>query len=168
MSLNGSLIWRHPSFDSPYYIGMFPKGYEERMWRLLGKPDPERVLHVFGGMAKIGVRIDINPDVEPDHIMDAHSLEFEDETFRAVICDPPFSDNDNKNKYKNQDAQPLNTKKWMAEASRVCERDGFIVTRHFWELPCPPECSEWMKIILVQSRGRMMHTVQVFMKDVTA
>ena len=159
-----TLVWTHPERGSSY-PGAFPKGYEERLWRLLGKPEPSTMLHVFGGEAKIGVRIDINPAVNPDYVMDAHDLKFEDESFMVVICDVPFSDQDNQRKYNNPDASPLDIDKWQVEASRVCKENGFIVTRHFWELQCPPKCSEWMRIILVQCHGRFMHMVQIFMKD---
>jgi 16S rRNA G966 N2-methylase RsmD len=143
---------------------MFPKGYEERMWRLLGKPNPNSILHVFGGRAKIGARIDINPAVNPDYIMDAHDLDFHDESFNVVICDPPFSDIDNKNKYQNTNARSLDMMRWKSEASRVCKPSGFIVIRHFWETEAPPNCEAWMNIILQQCSGRHIHMVQIFMK----
>ena len=108
MSSLGTLVWEHPEFEEPRYPGMFPKGYEKRMWRLLGKPSLDSILHVFGGKAKIGVRIDINSTVEPDYIMDAHNLQFDDESFDVVICDPPFSDEDNANRYRNNGDNGLN------------------------------------------------------------
>lgn len=165
MTSLGTLIWKHPEFDEPRYPGMFPKGCEKRLWRLLGKPNPKTILHVFGGRAEIGVRIDINPSVFPDHVMDAHHLEFLDESFKVVICDPPFSDSNNWNEYKNPDAQSLDMNQWLSEASRVCQKNGFIVVRHFWRTKAPPKCSLWMVVILEQCKKRFIHMVQIFMKD---
>jgi len=162
-----TMVWEHLEFDEPRYMGGFPKGYEEKLWRLLGYRDPSQILHVFGGKAKIGVRIDINPRVEPDFIMDAHHLEFPDESFEVVICDPPFSDNDNKNKYENLDAKPLNEKQWLSEASRVCKKNGFIVVRHLWNISRPPNTSLWMTILLRLNSHRHTHVVQIHIKDGT-
>lgn len=48
------------------------------------------ILHPFGGMAEYGIRIDINPEVDPDVFADAHYLPFKDNVFDIVICDPPY------------------------------------------------------------------------------
>jgi hypothetical protein len=48
------------------------------------------VLHLFGGLADFGVRLDIDPSVTPDVIGDAWLPPFDRDTFDVVIIDPPY------------------------------------------------------------------------------
>jgi len=159
----GTLVWVLPRPRPPYYPGSFPLWFEQRLWRLLGKPDPKEVLHPFGGMAEIGVRVDINPDVHPDVVGDAHDLPFDDASFKAVICDPAYSNEENATLYNV--TTPLRQKAWIKEAVRVCKKNGFVVIYHDKWIPKPPECSYWLRIIVLPGqnhRGRICH---IFMKD---
>jgi hypothetical protein len=47
-------------------------------------------LHLFGGRAKFGVRMDIDPLTEPDLIADAFLPPFAESSFDVVILDPPY------------------------------------------------------------------------------
>jgi hypothetical protein len=47
-------------------------------------------LHLFGGRARWGVRLDIDPSVEPDVIGDAWLPPFKEASFDVVILDPPY------------------------------------------------------------------------------
>lgn len=159
----GTLTWVLPRPNPPYYPGSWPLHFEKRLWRLLGKPNPDKVLHVFGGQAKIGLKLDLNPDVNPDKVGDAHDIPYCDELFDVVICDPPYSDEENEELYGI--TEPLRFKKWIAEAVRVCRWDGFVVLYHDRWLPKPPKCSYWMRIIVLPGqhhRGRVCH---IFIKD---
>jgi|SRR3990172_6130989 len=49
-----------------------------------------RVLHLFGGMAKWGTRLDLDPGVRPDVIGDAWLPPFGVGSFDVVILDPPY------------------------------------------------------------------------------
>lgn len=48
------------------------------------------VLHLFGGKADFGVRMDIDPIVKPDIIGDAWLPPFPENSFDTVIMDPPY------------------------------------------------------------------------------
>lgn len=75
------------------YYGGYPHGYLKRISALF--PDKETVLHLFGGKVDTsiidGTVVDINPEHEPDYVMDAHDLRFRKNTFDLILCDPPYS-----------------------------------------------------------------------------
>lgn len=48
------------------------------------------VLHLFGGRADFGVRMDIDPSTRPDVIGDAWMPPFAEGSFDVVIMDPPY------------------------------------------------------------------------------
>lgn len=50
----------------------------------------KRVLQLFGGMSRWGVRIDIDRSVRPDVIADAWLPPFGADSFDVVIIDPPY------------------------------------------------------------------------------
>jgi hypothetical protein len=140
----------------PYYKGGFPLHFEKRLWRLLGKPEHALVLHPFGGASEIGIRCDIKPETNPDCVCDAHNLPFADESFQVVICDPPYSNEENKELYGNDGE--LHFGQWASEASRVCKPNGFVVMYHDRWLPRPINCEYWMRIVVMVSqhhRGRI-------------
>ncbi|MFA5307354.1 MAG: hypothetical protein WC365_07945 [Candidatus Babeliales bacterium] len=163
LGILGNLVWVLPRPRMPYYKGGFPLHFEKRLWRLLGKPNQSLVLHPFGGMAEIGVRCDIKADTNPDYVCDAHNLPFSDESYQIVICDPPYSNEENKTLYGNQGE--LHFAKWVAEASRVCKPNGFVVLYHDRWLPKPPKCSYWMRIIVMVSQHHRGRICSIYQKD---
>ena len=50
----------------------------------------KRVLHLFGGRADFGIRVDIDAIVRPDVIADAWMPPFRRDSFDVVILDPPY------------------------------------------------------------------------------
>lgn len=48
------------------------------------------VLHLFGGHARFGTRMDIDPSTRPDVIADAWMPPFARDSFDVVIVDPPY------------------------------------------------------------------------------
>jgi len=65
----------------------FPPNVERHLQKLTkGK----RVVHLFGGLSRWGVRIDIDPVVRPDVIADAWLPPFVANAFDVVILDPPY------------------------------------------------------------------------------
>lgn len=76
------------------YYGGYPHGYLKRIKALF--PDKKVVLHVFSGKVDTdafpGIRVDSNPDTNPDYLDDAHTMESVPlETFDLVLADPPYS-----------------------------------------------------------------------------
>ena len=76
------------------YYGGYPHGYLKRIKALF--PDKTKVLHLFGGKVDTdiieGKTLDINPDMNPDYLCDAHTMsESINETFDLILADPPYS-----------------------------------------------------------------------------
>jgi len=130
---------------------------------LLGDPAPRTVLHPFGGKAEVGVRCDLNPEVQPDFLVDAHELPARwCNRFRVVVLDPPYSDAEAKNLYFTGRLFP---KKYTAEAVRVCKPGGFVVHYRWYLAPRPEGCS-WHSVIAVITRVyHKARVVSVFKKD---
>src|SRR5581483_5357392 len=57
---------------------------------LIRETESMRVLHLFGGRATWGVRLDIDPLVQPDVVGDAWLPPFARDSFDVVILDPPY------------------------------------------------------------------------------
>lgn len=57
---------------------------------LLEMTSGKRVCHLFGGLAKWGTRIDIDPVTRPHVIADAWLPPFQRDAFDVVILDPPY------------------------------------------------------------------------------
>lgn len=121
------------------------------------------VLHTFGGLAEFGVRIDLKKETKPVVRADAHHLPFRDNTFDTVICDPPYSSEENKTLYGLE--TPLKYGEWVKEAERVLKPRGFIVLYHDRWLPRPKSCSYWMRILLLVSQHHRARVVGIFQKD---
>jgi hypothetical protein len=76
------------------YYGGYPPTYLRRIKALF--PDKENVLHLFSGQVDQtelpGMRVDSNPEVNPDILDDAHRLEnVPVGKFDLVLADPPYS-----------------------------------------------------------------------------
>jgi hypothetical protein len=104
------------------YVGSFPLHFEQRLWRVLGKP--EKVLHPFGGLAEIGDTVDLNATTTPTWVGDAHDLHWiEDGTYDLVIVDPPYSDWDAEWRYG---TPKLRRAVYTREALRVLKVGGHL------------------------------------------
>ena len=139
--------WWLPRPRKNKYPGGFPLHFEKKLWKLLD--EPEKVLHPFGGMAEIGERVDINPEVEPDYVGDAHNLHFlPDNTYDCVIVDPPYDDEQAKKLYG---TGKLKYKDYISEAIRVTKPGGHICMYH-WVLTPRPEGAQLERVIVILTR----------------
>lgn len=143
--------WWLPRPPRSRYPGGFPRHFESKLYALLGWPPS--ILHPFGGKAEYGTRVDINPALAPDVVADAHRLPFGDNTFDAVICDPPYSDEESLTLYG---TGPVKTAAWMNEAVRVSSR--FVVTYHIRMLP-RPKGTRLVRVVVVLLRPG--HTARI-------
>jgi hypothetical protein len=76
------------------YYGGYPAGYLRRVKALF--PDKRKVLHLFSGQVDLsafpGDTVDINPDLKPNYVDDAQTLELVPlEKYDLVLADPPYS-----------------------------------------------------------------------------
>lgn len=79
------------------YYGGYPHGYLRRVKALF--PDKKRVLHLFSGKVDLAVfpgdTVDMNPDLNPDYVSNAHTLtRVPLEEYDLVLADPPYSAED--------------------------------------------------------------------------
>lgn len=76
------------------YYGGYPAGYLKRIRYLF--PEKKKVLHLFSGRVDKtiipGDTVDINPELKPDYIDDAQTLEkVPIEQYDLIMADPPYS-----------------------------------------------------------------------------
>ncbi len=76
------------------YYGGYPAGYLRRIAALF--PDRKHVLHVFSGKVDVsampGDTVDVNEDMEPTWVADAHDLSGVPlDRYDLVLADPPYS-----------------------------------------------------------------------------
>jgi len=135
--------WVLPRPRKPYYPGSFPLFFEIKLIRTLG--NPEKILHSFGGHSEYGIRCDLNLDVTPDILADAHYLPIQNNCFDLVICDPPYNDKLSEEMYN---APNIKYKKYINEAVRICKPGGFIASYH-WIWTTKPKFTNYYKIIVV-------------------
>lgn len=154
-----TLAWVLPRPASKY-PGCFPLHFEIKLLRLLGLTPDSKILQPFGGKGKYGIRMDIDPSVEPDVVGDAHCLPFEDNAFDLVLCDPPYSDEYAKRLYG---TPKLKWGKWTTEAVRVCKYEGYVVIYHCIATPSIRD-TILVKRILIENRrwhkARIVHIHQ--------
>ncbi len=118
-----------------------------------------RLLNLFCGMNKYGFRIDVNPEVKPDLLCDAHSFaeKLEGKTFNLIIADPPYSTEEARDIYG---TPPLKYKKWTAECDKVLEEGGLLMVYHKYVMPNPnPE--KYIVVKRVFIGNRTMHLPRV-------
>lgn len=154
-----TLVWTLPRPPRSRYKGGFPLYFEQNLVQLLGYPD--RILHPFGGMAEIGTRVDIRPEVNPDVLGDAHKLPFPDDSFDLVVLDPPYSDEEAADLY---DTPKLKKGEYTKEAVRVLREGGWLVVYTDREPTRPPRCNHAMRIVVVLRPGHRSRTAGVFQK----
>lgn len=129
------------------YKGGFPAHFEKKLFELYGWP--ANILQPFGGMAEYGIRVDINPDVNPDYIGDAHKLDmFDDSTFDFVLCDPPYSTDLSGRLYN---TGGIRWGDYTKAAVRVCKVGGYVGLYHWVMQPRPPGTA-YDRIIVIITR----------------
>jgi SAM-dependent methyltransferase len=154
-----TITWTLPRPPRSRHKGGFPLFFEENLLQLLGWP--ELVLHPFGGRAEHGVRVDIDPTLEPDRVADAHDLPFADGEFDCVILDPPYSDEEAKLLYGTPRLRPA---QYTREAVRVCKPGGWVVVYTDREPTRPPRCNHTLRIVVVLRPSHRPRIAGVFQK----
>lgn len=127
------VAWVLPRPRKDKYVGGFPLHFETKLYREIGiDPVTDRILHPFGGRAERGIRLDLNMEVEPNVVGDAHFLPFKDGIFDCLVLDPPYNDKYAKKLYGTKNPK---FSKYIAEAERVTKDGGFIVVYHWVASP---------------------------------
>lgn len=81
------LLWCTPPRTRNGDGWSFPKQVEEV---ILSECAGLSILHLFGGRARFGVRMDMDPMTQPDVIGDAWLPPFKRDSFDVVLMDPPY------------------------------------------------------------------------------
>lgn len=139
--------WVLPRPRPDCYVGSFPLHFEQKLWRLLGKP--EKVLHPFGGLSEIGDSVDLNATTTPTWVGDAHDLHWiADDTYDLTILDPPYSDEEAAWLYSTPRLRPG---QFTAEAVRVTRVGGCVAVYHRQQ-PRRPDGTRLVRRIVVLTR----------------
>ena len=129
------------------YKGGFPAHFEKKLFELYDWP--KKILQPFGGMAEYGDRLDIKPEVKPDFVGDAHDMKMiKDESYDFVLLDPPYSVDLSRKLYHTGE---LHYYKYIAEAVRVCKKNGFVAMYH-WFITPRPEGTKYHRRIFIGTR----------------
>jgi hypothetical protein len=120
-------------------FGRFPAGWLDLVFRdrLLGDVRREDVLHVCSGTLAEAWTVDLRRQARPRVVASGTALPFRDGSFKAVLCDPPYSDQYARNLYGVENPRPS----WLLrEAARVVVPCGRIGMLHVAVPFAPPGC----------------------------
>lgn len=147
MNKNIALFLPRPKPD--HYRGGMPLGCEEALIKeavkiLSPTVDPIndlRILNLFCGMNKFGTRVDLNPKVNPDFLLDAHicSKEIKEKKgkFDIIIADPPYSNREAWELYPNVNLPKLDYGVWTWECQKLLNNNGLLIIYHKYIMPNP-------------------------------
>ncbi len=161
-----NLAWFLPRPKRDHYKGGMPLYAEEWLLKLagsiLGNKNPT-ILQIFCGMNKYGYRVDINPEVKPDLLYDAHKLTDKmSSTFDIVFADPPYSEEESIRLYK---TGKLNYRKWTGEADKLLNPGGLLIVYHKYLMPNPaPERFTVEKRVFIANRSYHLARIAVFFR----
>lgn len=154
-----TVSWTLPRPPRSKYKGGFPLFFEQNLVQLLGYPD--RIVHPFGGRAEIGLRVDLDPTLEPDVVADAHALPFESDSFDCVILDPPYSDEEAAQIYGTPKLRPA---RYIGESVRILRPGGWLVMYGDREPRRPARCNHALRIVIVLRPSHRPRIAMVFQK----
>lgn len=107
------------------FYGAYPHSYLDRIMSMF--PDCEKILHLFSGSldgSVKGLRMDINPELEPDIVGDAERLsEYIHEPLELILADPPYSEED----AEHYGTPMVNRNKVVSECAKVLQSGGYLV-----------------------------------------
>lgn len=141
--------------------GTYPKNYLPRITTLF--PDKPRVVHLFAGDVPASdeyVRVDINPERNPDICGDAEQLSSILDYADLIYADPPYSVQDSELHYG---TPMVNRNKVVKEAAKVVSPGGFLVWMdQVWPMYRKDEWNLWGSIGLVRSTNHRFRVVTIF------
>lgn len=155
------LCWHSPRPSSDY-VGCYPKFFEKKFLKFTGF-EGERVLHLFSGKSKMGLRVDIKPENKPDIVADCHYLPLRDNLdFDAVLADPPYDDKLAKRLYSTSKLKPC---MYLQEMVRVGKKRGLVVLYHVHQVKHPVGCKYLGVLTIVTRLNHLARVVSFYKKD---
>ena len=164
-----NLAWFLPRPKKDRYKGGMPLYCEEWLIDLakdiLGIQDI-RLLNLFCGMNKYGVRVDIKPEVNPEFLCDAHNVsQITNRKFDVILADPPYSTEEAKELYG---TPKLNYKQWTKECDKLLKKGGLLIVYHKYVMPNPDSKKyEVVKRVFVGNRTYHLPRVAIFFRKKT-
>jgi tRNA G10 N-methylase Trm11 len=114
-------------------------------------------------MAEIGDRVDLNPEVNPTWIGDAHKLYMiPDNAYDLVVLDPPYDDDQAIKLYR---TPKLSYQKYVAEAMRVCKIGGYVAIYHWVWTPRPIGGKYFYRIVILTRVWHRPRVCTIFQKE---
>ena len=110
--------------------GGYPIGFLDRAYMTLNVTNPEKVLHLCSGSMRIGVTVDIRPEMQPAIVADCRAVPLPDESFDWVMADPPYSEAYAENLYGTGADYPQPSH-ILREACRLLRPGGRVGILHF-------------------------------------
>ena len=161
-----NLAWFLPRPKPDHYKGGMPLYCEEWLIELakdILEKDEIRLLNLFCGMNKLGVRVDIKKEVNPEFICDAHNVsQITNKKFDVILADPPYSTEEAKELYG---TKPLKYKKWTSECDKILKEGGLLIVYHKYVMPNPdPTKYEVVKRVFVGNRTYHLPRVAIYFK----
>ena len=139
------------------YKTRHPDELLNRLEVLIGPWNRKEILHLFSGISKFKnakkeVRVDINPEVNPDLILDLRKdkLPFQDNSFNIIYADPPY-----------YNFPPYC---FVKEAVRVLKPFGFLVILHQLVYKTPKNCKRWACISIGTGPNMRLRCLNIFRK----
>lgn len=163
-----NLAWILPRPKPDHYKGGMPLYCEDWLLELakdlLDKGDIE-VLNLFCGMNKQGIRVDLNPEVRPDYLCDAHSISGKiKKKFDVILADPPYSTQEAKELYG---TPPLKYKIWTKECDKLLNNGGLLIIYHKFLMPNPdPERYKVIKRVFIGGRSYHLPRVAIYFQKI--
>lgn len=164
-----AILWNsHAVRDAgplPEIWGKLPVGFLTWAYDVLRCRGSESILHVCsGGLGPEthGVRVDIRASVRPDVVADGRALPFADESFDAVLIDPPYSQEYAQSLYGTEYPRPSAL---LREAARVLRPMRFVGMVHFL-VPRPQPSLRFVEVHgVTQGLGYRIRALTVFQKE---
>lgn len=163
---NKNLAWVLPRPKPDKYKGGMPLYCEDWLIELtqdLLLKKNLSILNVFCGMNKHGDRVDLNPDVNPNYLIDAHELtKTISKQYDFILADPPYSNEEAKELYG---TPKLKYKIWTAECDKLLKVNGLLCIYHKYLMPNPfPSRYHVEKRVFVGNRTYHIPRVAIFFK----
>ena len=161
-----NIAWVLPR-PSSKYRGNMPLYCEEWLVNLASdilERDEISLVNLFCGMNELGLRVDINPDVNPDICCDAHEFSkyVEYDSADVILADPPYSNALCKKLYPDIRVR-LKYKVWTAECEKVLSPGGILIVYHSHMMPNPnPKVFSVVKRVFIGTRVHHTPRVAVF------
>jgi len=161
-----NLAWVLPRPIPSHYKGSMPLHCEDWLVDLakdLLEKDNPKILNLFCGMNKHGVRVDLNPEVEPDYLYDCHHItDVINEKFDFILADPPYSDEESEELYG---MGKINYKQWTSEADKLLNEGGLLTVYHKYMMPNPnPELYVVEKRVFIGTRTYHLPRVAIYFR----